>query len=255
MPLTDLVRHLNARSQAAGHGSPFLAEGGKVQGSFAGWTLESHFQPILEKASGRLYGHAAKTRARLPHLGLDPSLGAAALFVLARHDQDFIHLDRLIRTLHALNYLTQPQRGNLLLKVHPRHVLAVPDGHGLAFEEILRPCGLLPEQITLELDAKGIRDTGRLGAAVGNYRDRGFGISVEAAPLIQDDSLAERLRPDIVRLGPGLRPGGLAGHGRASGARLLAEEGGAQLFADVDLVQSRSPLAASSWEETGFLAA
>lgn len=60
-----------------------------------------------------------------------------------------------MRTLHALNYLTKPSRGNLLLKVHTRHVLSVPSDHGHAFEEILKPCGLFPEQITLEIEIDG----------------------------------------------------------------------------------------------------
>ena len=44
--------------------------------------------------------------------------------------------------------------------------MSVPTDHGLAFEEILRSCGLTPQQITLELDADGLEDVDHFTLAV-----------------------------------------------------------------------------------------
>lgn len=250
MPLTDLVRHLNARSAAAhpGGGVPFLAEDGCVFGQFAGRRLESHFLPIVETATGKFHGHGACLRVRGPGADLFQDFGG--VFNLVRDDEDFVYLDRLIRTLHALNYLTRPVRGNLLLRVHPRHVLGVAGNHGLAFEEILRPCGLVPDQITLELDVANIKDEERFLRAVANYRARGYGIALSGLPVSPDLGWVEKTRPDIVRLGSVLPDSGTGAVSRrvhALGARTLMEGASTGridagiVATDIDLVQAYLP--------------
>jgi EAL domain-containing protein (putative c-di-GMP-specific phosphodiesterase class I) len=208
MPLTDLIRTLNApkggfpkRYASSGLDQPFVSVDGRVFLHYANIRLESVFLPIVETATGRMHGHAASFQAfglsnRIPLL-------PEAVYVLPTDDEEFIYLDRLVRTLHALNYLTKPVRGNLLLKVHTRHLMSVPAHHGLAFEEILRPCGLFPEQITLEIDADSIEDTDHLVRAVASYRSRGYGIAVSHFGHSKlDFGLIRELQPDIVKLAP-----------------------------------------------------
>jgi len=206
MPLSDLVRNLNAPPRVApgqpvpsGLEEPFVAADGRVFLHYANLRLESLFQPVLDAASGRLHGHAATLQAF--GLSRQVPLLPEAVFVLPGTDAEFVYLDRIVRTLHALNYLTQPQRGNLLLQVHARHVLSVPARHGLAFEEILRPCGLFPEQITLEIDSEGIDDLAHLKRAVASYRSRGYGIALGRFGRSRIElGLLRDLQPDIVRL-------------------------------------------------------
>lgn len=206
MPLTDLIRTLNIPNAAfpqryarSGLDQPFVATDGRVFLHYANIRLESQFLPIVDTRSGRAYGHSASIQAF--GLSTNQTLAPEAVFVLPTDDGEFVYLDRLVRTLHALNYLTKPVRGNLLLKVHPRHVHSVPADHGLAFEEILRPCGLFPEQITLEIDIDRIDDTQHLIRAVGNYRSRGYGIAISHFGRSQlDFALLRQLRPDIVKL-------------------------------------------------------
>jgi len=205
MPLSDLIRTLNTPSGAfpkhyssSGLDQPFVATGGRVFLHYANLRLESQFLPIVETATGKLHGHAASIEA----FGLSNRVRLApeAVFVLPSDDEEFVYLDRLVRTLHALNYLTKVPRGNLLLKVHTRHLLSVPAHHGLAFEEILRPCGLFPEQITLEID-----DTDHLVRAIASYRSRGYGIAVSHFGRSKlDFGLLGELEPDIVKLDLGL---------------------------------------------------
>ena len=175
MPLSDFVRTLNAPNSffpkhyaVTGLDQPFVAINGRIFLQYANIRLESHYLPIIELASGKLHGHAASFKAfglstRIPLL-------PEAVFVLPTDDEEFIYLDRLVRTLHALNYLTKPAQGNLLLKVHTRHVLSVPSDHGLAFEEILKPCGLFPDQITLEIEIDSSADSERLVPSIATSR-------------------------------------------------------------------------------------
>lgn len=224
MPLTDFVRYLNAQHPLPASGlrstTPFVSEDGRVSVHFANLRLESAYAPIVDTATGEARGHAAELRA--VGLRTRQPLAADAVFVLPSDDEEFVYLDRLVRTLHALNYLTylnRHSRGKLLLKVHPRHVASVAADHGLAFEEILRACGLLPEQITLELEIGGIAESSEAGEAggkeaaahlvraVANYKSRGYGIAVgrfgrRAELLEREFGLLREIRPDIVKLDP-----------------------------------------------------
>ena len=205
MPLTDLVRHLNSQrtSLAAGRltSDPFVSADGRVFVHFADLRLESVFLPIIGTESGRVYGHAAALRVY--GLTSGKPVSPDAVFVLPGDDPEFVYVDRLVRTLHALNYLTHPVRGTLLLKVHRRHIMSVAADHGLAFEEILRPCGLLPAQITLEIDGDAPEDLPHFVTAVRNYRQRGYGIALSHfGRSTMDFALLRTLRPDIVKFDP-----------------------------------------------------
>lgn len=206
MPLSDLIRTLNSPSDTlpghfaqSGLDQPFVAVDGRVFLHYANIRLESQFLPIVEAKTGKAHGHSASLQA----FGLSnrKPISPEAVFVLPTDDAEFVYLDRLVRTLHALNYLTRPTRGNLLLQVHARHVMSVPANHGLAFEEILRPCGLFPEQITLEIDIEGVDDIPHLIKAVASYRSRGYGIAISHFGRRQlDFAILRELRPDIVKL-------------------------------------------------------
>ena len=180
MPLTDLVQHLNHQHNSLPAGrftARFRSSGdGQVFVHFANLALESVFLPITAMPSHRIHGHAAALRVY--GLTTGNPVSADAVFVLPVDDQEFVYVDRLVRTLHALSYLARPLRGTLLLKVNRRHVMSVPTDHGLAFEEILRSCGLTPQQITLELDADGLADVDHFARAVTAYRQRGYGIAL-----------------------------------------------------------------------------
>lgn len=220
MPLTDIVRNLNVRSRPPRGGqhstTPFSVSGNQVFVHYANLRLESRFVPYIETASGRFLGHAAQLRT----IGLanGRELEPGAVFALPADAEEFIYLDRLVRTLHALNYLTHPNPGNLLLKVNPRHVASIPADHGLAFEEILRPCGLLPSQITLEIEAGSPEDAEHLKRAVANYKSRGYGIAISRFGNGGIDfGVLEEIRPGIVKLDAALLASGRSLHRLAYG--------------------------------------
>lgn len=255
MPLTDFVRNLNDLNARPAHWaqgiSQFISTDGRVFVRFANLFLESAFKPIVDTATGKLYGHAASLQAYSFSTWLP--VRPEAVFVLPSDDEEFVYLDRLVRTLHALNYLIQPTPGNLLLKVHPRHVASVPADHGLAFEEILRSCGIIPKQITLELELDAVEDFGHLKRAVSNYRSRGYGIAIARFGKNHIDfSLIDELQPDIVKLDSLLLSSArplqrLVKRLQQSGAKVLIEgvdtpglrKGAASL--DIDLLQAHTP--------------
>jgi EAL domain-containing protein (putative c-di-GMP-specific phosphodiesterase class I) len=107
-------------------------------------------------------------------------------------------------------------------------VASVAADHGLAFEEILRACGLLPEQITLELEIDGVDDHDHLARAIANYKSRGYRIAIDAYGRRDLDALLHAIRPAIVRLDPRLLAqaepiSGLIGSLHESGALTLIE--------------------------------
>lgn len=204
MPLTDFVRYLNSRlpdpPSVAHSPTHFVSEDGRVHARYAGLRLESAFFPIVASGDGRLRGHRARLRVIAENgQPLDPQVA----FAQPRDDQEFIALDRLVRTLHTLNYLVYRERQSLLLlKVHPHHVASVAADHGLAFEEILRSCGLMPEQITLEFDVGNGGDA-HLRRAIASYQSRGYGIAIGG--FARHDigfSLLEEICPAIVKVDP-----------------------------------------------------
>ena len=208
MPLSEFVRYLNSRQAPPASGlpatTPFVAEDGQVFVHFARLRLESFYSPIVALASGEVRGHVADLRAL--GLGNHRRIDPDAVFVLPCDDEQFVYLDRLVRTLHTLNYLTYPHRrshGTLLLRVHPRHLVCVADSHGLAFEEVLRSCGLLPEQVTLEIEIDGVDDIAHLLRAVANYKLRGYGIAVGRFGRRETNlALLREIGPTIVRFDP-----------------------------------------------------
>jgi EAL domain-containing protein (putative c-di-GMP-specific phosphodiesterase class I) len=115
--------------------------------------------------------------------------------------QDIVYFDRLVRTLHALNFLTQDAAGDLHLNVDAQHLLAVSANHGQVFEQILRQCGLLPERIVLEIPEHAIRDKDRLREAVAAWQSRRYRIAIDGfgrdhAQLTQ----VLALRPDVLKI-------------------------------------------------------
>ena len=202
MSLSELIHHFNSQPQGL-PGSRFasrfrLSGDGRVFVHFANLVLETVFLPITAVASGSTIGHAAALRV----LGLSTGnpVSADAVFVLPADDDEFVWVDRLVRTLHALSYLAHPVHGTLLLKVNRRHVMSVPSDHGLSFEEILPACGLRPQHITLEIDADGIEDVDHFSRAIAAYRRRGYLISLSGFGRTSVDlSLLGTLHPDIVK--------------------------------------------------------
>lgn len=232
MPLTELIHYCNDRNRERygelGREDALYAAGGRIrarlQCSAGALTLESAFQPIANSRDGKLAGHEALIRAQ--HAD-GRSFTADELFAPLT-DEEVVFVDRLCRTVHVLNFLLQGDaRQELFLNLHPRHVLAVSADHGLVFEEILRRCGLTPQQLVLEMRDSGALDWRQREIAIHNFRRRGYRVAVDNFGRDRGD--IERLRDldvDIVKLD----------------ASLLQPEADARLQRAVELAQDLGAL-------------
>lgn len=213
MPLTELVHYFNKRNRLAGGagGDGLKVVDGRVRARFGTRVFGTLFQPVADRASGQVIGHEA-------HLQVlegddETALPAQAAFLDARDDDELIYLDRLARTLHALNFLVEREQrdGFLALNVHPQLIRVVRDHHGHVFESVLSRCGLTPDRIVLELTDDGFEDLPRLAGAIAEYRERGYRIAIDNFGRHSSDlERLEALAPDIVKLDRSLI--GHAGH-------------------------------------------
>lgn len=194
MPLTELALYFNNIHPAGD--SALFPSGQRMEAWFREYFLGSLFEPIIELASNRIVGHQATLTVRDPD---GQALSRDQAYALCRDSDEVVLLDRLCRTLHALNFLSQRQHagGFLLLPVHPRHLLAIPCQHGLVFEALLRRCGLAAEDIVLEIGAHPLLAEERLGTAVASYRQRGYRVSI--AKPAEQQQVERSFSPDFIK--------------------------------------------------------
>ena len=115
--------------------------------------------------------------------------------------QQVIHLDRLVRTLHSLNYLQQHDgfKGLLALRVQSRHILSVANEHGKTFEKILSDCGLGPERVVLHTRLLNAADLPHFYQALTNYRNRQYLIGISLNDVQEWELLQQfNLTPDYI---------------------------------------------------------
>lgn len=213
VPLTELVQYFNKRSRLVRGGvdeAEFCITGGKVQMRFSGRVFGSRFQPLATLVDGQPGGHEA-----LLHCvdGDGNVLPVPMVFVETHNDAELIYLDRMVRTLHALNFLLECEQdgGFLSLNVHPGLIRAVSDHHGHVFESVLARCGLTPERVVLEITDDGFGSPDRLATAIAAYRERGYRVAIDNFGRHSADlARLEMLAPDIVKLDRSLI--GHAGH-------------------------------------------
>ena len=197
MPLTDLIRYFNTADSVGD--TTLYPEGERAAAWHRGLRLGSLFQPIVDLPNERIVGHQASLTARQED---GTPVSSAAAYAMCETADAVVHFDRLCRTLHALNFLAQRRHagGYLQVPIHPRHLLAVQNQHGLVYEAILKRCGLAPEDIVLDIDASEVEEPLRLVSALDNYRRRGYRLALQVPSEAALQPLLE-LKPEIVRFG------------------------------------------------------
>lgn len=185
---------------------PLYIDEDSVNANYAGLKMSSLFQPIVIHDKDCAYATAYEALLAV-HVANSPPLHSViepeTIFLSQPGNREITLLDRLARTLHALNFLLQDVDGALHLNVHPLHVLAVNADHGLVFEKILRQCGLEPTSITLEIPEHRIRDKHSLRAAIREWQSRGYRIAIDQ--FGEQHFALERvleLEPNVIKLAP-----------------------------------------------------
>ena len=199
MPLTDLIRYFNMADQDGD--STLYQEKGRAAAWHRGLRLGSHFRPIVALSDERIVGHQALLVASLAD---GSTISPADAYASCESAEAVLHFDRLCRTLHALNFLAQQRYagGYLQMAVHPRHIQAIPNQHGLVYEAILKRCGLAPQDIVLHIDSQATGASAALAEALASYRLRGYRLALSVA----DGTSAtwpSTFVPDIVQVSSG----------------------------------------------------
>jgi EAL domain-containing protein (putative c-di-GMP-specific phosphodiesterase class I) len=135
--------------------------------------LTSAFQPIVRASDGEIVGHHALPR------DFDQDAQAIAPWpVLAQAAEDAIRvrLDRLTRTVHALNYFHggDASRGLLYLNVEQRLPSAVTDDHGESLELILEHLDVPASRVAIVLPSDSRDDPVSFVRTAIAYRIRGY---------------------------------------------------------------------------------
>ncbi|HLO64877.1 MAG TPA: EAL domain-containing protein [Azonexus sp.] len=196
MPLTDLIRYFNMADQDGD--STLYQEKGRAAAWHRGLRLGSHFRPIVNLSADRIVGHQALLVASLAD---GSAISPTDAYAACESAEAVVHFDRLCRTLHALNFLAQQRYagGYLQMAVHPRHIQAIPNQHGLVYEAILKRCGLAPQDIVLHIDNPTTGASPAMAAALASYRLRGYRLAL-SAPLGTSASWPLSFVPDIVQI-------------------------------------------------------
>lgn len=187
-------------------GRPLYRDGSdQVAGQFYVCHLSSVFQPIEQIGDGRsgipakLLGHAASVRCRNGE-----KLSPWKLFSQAADDGELVSLDRLARTVHAINYFVRADSDwRLFVSVDTRLVDSLPGEHGKTFERVLRSFGVATPRVVIMLPEELNARPALLAAALVNYRLRGYRVAVRLRAQSDGDALLQvfaNIRPDIVML-------------------------------------------------------
>jgi len=209
MPLTELMNYFNDQLQTQARlrelpKTGFYKADNQYWARFGNLILGSQFAEILAAKDDQLIGHYADLFVRSSTgnlLNIDDIVNAL------EDKEEVVHLDRLVRTLHSLNYLQQHDgfKGLLALRVQARHILSVANEHGKAFEKILSDCGLGPERVVLHTKLVDVASLPHFQQALTNYRERQYRIGVSLHELNDWELLRQfDLQPDYIFSSPAL---------------------------------------------------
>jgi EAL domain-containing protein (putative c-di-GMP-specific phosphodiesterase class I) len=199
MAITALKRTL-ADIQAAvpAVGGLRIAEHGRAIGRYYGANIATAFQPWRMANGTEIAAVEAYARS---HSKRGEDLSPWQLFADNAAADDLVTLDRLSRTVHAINYFLVGEGSlPLVLNVDARLLETVPERHGEFFGRVLDILGVPSEQIIIEIRTTHQLDLTRLRSILASYRKHGFAIAVNAEGSIHARSLAELLKPDILML-------------------------------------------------------
>jgi EAL domain-containing protein (putative c-di-GMP-specific phosphodiesterase class I) len=185
------ISGLQLSARGSGGGKSVVA---KLHGAYLG----SAFQAWRSPCDGEVLAYEAYARSHSKH---GENLSPWQLFAEVEVDDQLVTLDRLCRTVHALNYFAVGDPGQpLVLNVDARLLHCVPDRHGEFFSRVLGLLDVAPQRIVIDIRTSQLIDLSRLRRVIGNYRRHGFQVAVNAEGVMHARSLANLLMPDVLML-------------------------------------------------------
>jgi hypothetical protein len=203
MPLTELMHYFNdqLQTQARTKSLPktgFFKADNSYWGRFGSLILGSKFEAIRTFSDDNVIGYNSNLLVRS---AAGNSLDIDSIFNSLDSNDQIIHLDRLVRTLHSLNYLQQfdGRKDLLSLQVQPRHIISVVREHGKTFEKILSDCGLGPDRVLLHTRLLDAATLPHFQQALASYRQRGYKIGIHLGSARALELLTQLgLTPDVI---------------------------------------------------------
>ncbi|GLU30572.1 EAL domain-containing protein [Trinickia caryophylli] len=207
--IPELIAH------AAAH--PFLREhlsidadsrGGRAHALFDETRIESGYQPIFDVSmngmqtlwsapeSADRFGDELGFQA----LTLQPDGNPLDLFERVSDGQALVALDRLARTLHAVNFFGAQQHGLLFLRVHERLLKSVKYDHGQHFSSVLISLGLNPGRVVIELPSAAVAHRTFLGYLAKSYQRFGFKVAGNLPNAGHIMSVSDMARLDFLKI-------------------------------------------------------
>jgi EAL domain-containing protein (putative c-di-GMP-specific phosphodiesterase class I) len=152
-------------------------QAGTVAARFFHSRLTSAFQPIVRASDGGIAGHHALLRVFAPD---GDAVAPWSLFAQDCSDEMLVQLDRLTRTLHALNYFSHADSNRtLFLNVDARLLTVVADNQGAYFELILRLLGIAPARVAIVMPVRALDDPVTFVRTAISYRFRGYRVAAQ----------------------------------------------------------------------------
>jgi EAL domain-containing protein (putative c-di-GMP-specific phosphodiesterase class I) len=154
MSLQDLTQHFNDLLKQQQKMLPHLPNTyfywreGQFFARFGSQDFGNQFIPIVAREDKQIMGYESRLWVRT---ALGSAIPVGDVFDALTSLDEVVFLDRITRTLQALNFSVLPEhRGSLLsLGIQPRHILGVSSGHGRTFDTILGDCGLATAKVLL----------------------------------------------------------------------------------------------------------
>jgi EAL domain-containing protein (putative c-di-GMP-specific phosphodiesterase class I) len=179
-PQHALVERLTRRHFSA---SPLsIGDSGAVIAQFYRSRITSAFQPLVRSRDRAVVGHHALLRVET---GRGESVAPWSLFAQASSDETLVRLDRLCRTVHALNYFQSASpTAMLFLNVDSRLITGVAADHGAFFEAVLALIGVNPARVAIVMPPDAIDDPVSFVRAAISYRIRGYRVLVPVRSIV-----------------------------------------------------------------------
>lgn len=167
-------------------GTPLsIGDAGAVFAQLGRNRIASTFQPLVRARDSAVVGHHARLRLES---GSGDSVAPWRLFAQASDDAALVQLDRLCRTVHALNYFPRADAGSILfLNIDGRLLTGVAADHGAYFEAILALVGIPTARAAIVMPPEAIENPVAFVRAAISYRIRGYRVLVPVRSIADNE--------------------------------------------------------------------
>ena len=153
-----------------------IGDTGAVIAQFYRSYIRSAFQPLVRARDHAVVGHQALLRVESTS---GESVAPWSLFAQASSDAALVRLDRLCRTVHALNYFPSTDASTtLFLNIDRRLLTGVAADHGAFFEAVLALIGVPTSRVAIVMPPEAIENPVAFVRAAISYRIRGYRVLV-----------------------------------------------------------------------------